>query len=384
MEWWQVLIGVIIGLLILSIIVVIHELGHALASIRAGVIVEEFGLGFPPKVWSFVKKTDFILKKGTIISLNWLPIGGFCKLQGEADDAKKKGDYGAATLWQKTQILLAGVFMNFVTAVVIFIILAIAGMPKVIPDQFTMPGDTKIDSTPTKIIQVSTGSVAEKEGLRVDDELIKIGDIDIDSSQTLSDFTHEHAGQVVNLTYLENGVEQNKEITLGNGGDEGYLGVATGNSTTYYSTWSAPIVGFITTTQLTGTTFQGLWGLVSNLVTGIVGNITGTGDAGNLSKAGDGVSGPVGILGTLFPVALAGGAIPLLFISGVIALSLAVMNFLPIPGLDGGRFWLTIWYRVVRRKPLPEGKEATINGIGMLVLFGLIIIISIIDVIRIF
>ena len=90
--------GILIGLFTLVILVVIHELGHAIVARRNGVIVEEFGIGFPPKAWA--KK----LKNGILFTINWLPIGGFVKLKGEHDSDDKKGDYGAASYWQKTKI----------------------------------------------------------------------------------------------------------------------------------------------------------------------------------------------------------------------------------------------------------------------------------------
>ena len=90
--------GILIGLFTLVILVVIHELGHAIVARRNGVIVEEFGIGFPPKAWA--KK----LKNGILFTINWLPVGGFVKLKGEHDSDDKKGDYGAASYWQKTKI----------------------------------------------------------------------------------------------------------------------------------------------------------------------------------------------------------------------------------------------------------------------------------------
>ena len=90
LSWWQILIGAIVGLLILTILVVVHELGHAITAKRNGVEVEEFGIGFPPRALTLGKV------KGTLVTLNWLPLGGFCKMKGESDDAKGKGTYGEA------------------------------------------------------------------------------------------------------------------------------------------------------------------------------------------------------------------------------------------------------------------------------------------------
>jgi len=121
----QLVLEIIGGLLILVFLVVVHELGHAIVARRNGVVVEEFGIGFPPRAWS--KK----LKNGVVFSLNWLPLGGFVRMQGENDAADKKGDYGAATFGQKTRILLAGVLINWLVAAILLTILAITGLPKI-------------------------------------------------------------------------------------------------------------------------------------------------------------------------------------------------------------------------------------------------------------
>ena len=89
-----------------------------------------------------------------LVSVNWLPLGGFVKLQGEHDAASSKGDYGAATFWQKTKILLAGVLMNWLAAIVLFTILALIGLPKILPNQFTVPSDTITTINPLKVALV--------------------------------------------------------------------------------------------------------------------------------------------------------------------------------------------------------------------------------------
>src|SRR4051812_13198899 len=106
----ELVLGIAIGLVILVFLVAVHEFGHAFAAKKNGVGVDEFGIGFPPRAWA--RK----LKNGTVFTLNWLPLGGFVKLQGEYDAADKKGDYGAASYFQKTQILLAGVAVNWIVA----------------------------------------------------------------------------------------------------------------------------------------------------------------------------------------------------------------------------------------------------------------------------
>src|SRR5690606_23171895 len=119
----------IIGLIMFVGLVLVHEYGHYREARRGGVDVEEFGIGFPPKVWA--KK----LKSGMVFSLNLLPLGGFVKLKGEHDADTKPGSYGAASLITKVRIILAGVFMNLITALAVLTILALIGMPKLFPNQ---------------------------------------------------------------------------------------------------------------------------------------------------------------------------------------------------------------------------------------------------------
>jgi len=382
MEWWQVLLGVIIGLIVLMVLVVVHELGHALAAIRGGVKVEEFAIGFRPRAWATKLKRDFILKKGTVFSLNWLPIGGFCAMKGETDDAREKGSYGSASLWVKAKILLAGVTFNFLLAVVIFIVMSVVGMPKLIEGQFMMP-DTVVERSPVLVATVGEDSPAAAAGLVVGDTVISLNDTPMIEATDLSGFTKAHGGQEISLVYQHDKETITKTVVLNdNPGGIGNIGVAVSNSTTYRSGFGALIAGPVTTVQFLGVTLEGLWQLFVNLFTGIAGTIIGTDYASNLAAAGDSVAGPVGILGTIFPAAVSGGIIEILLITGLLSLSFAIMNIIPIPGLDGGRLYLTLFFRFILRKPLTEATEAKINGIGMLILFGLMILVTILDVFR--
>ena len=171
------------------------------------------------------------------------------------------------------------------------------------------------------------------------------------------------------------------------GGDAGgYLGVGAsgGAQEVIHATWSAPIVGVGTTVQLTWVTLQGLGGMVANLVTGSIDRFSGdeqTRQEGerSLASVSDSVAGPVGILGVIFPQAGQAGLTPVIFLTAIISLSLAVMNTLPIPALDGGRWTVMTIYKL-RKKVLTKEREESIQGTGMLVLFGLIILITIADI----
>jgi len=382
----MLLIGILTGLIILVILVAIHELGHGIAARRNGVVVEEFGIGFPPKAWGKKLKRS-ILGNNVLFSINWLPLGGFVKLQGEYDSADKKGDYGAATYWQKTRILLAGVMMNWVAAIVLFTVLALIGLPKILPNQFTVPGDTETTVEPLKVAAVENDSPAKKAGLKVGDELLLIADSDVQSPTELSNATKQHHGQKINVTYSRANQEYTVPVTLRdkNSAEKGFLGVRTTQQLSEVrATWSAPIVGVVTTVQLTGETFASLGKVVSSLAEGIASRFNPdesarkSGDEA-LSFATNSVSGPVGILGVIFPQMQQAGIKPLLLLTAIISLSLAVMNVLPIPALDGGRWFVMTLFKLVRR-PLTKDREEKIQTVGFMTLLALIVLVTFADV----
>ena len=154
------------------------------------------------------------------------------------------------------------------------------------------------------------------------------------------------------------------------------------------STWSAPIVGAGLTIQLTGETFRGLGQLVWNLVSGVARQFSPndtTREEGrqDLGAAGDSVSGPVGIVGVLFPAFAEAGASNLAFLAALISVSLACMNILPIPALDGGRWTLIAIYKLCRKKLTKETEEKIVSR-AFMVLLGLIVLITILDIIKLF
>ena len=359
-------LGIIVGLLILVILVVVHEFGHAIIAHKNGVTVEEFGIGLPPAI----KKTK--LKSGLIFSLNWLPIGGFVKLKGEYDSADKKGDYGAANFWQKTKILFAGVLFNWAFAAILLTILAFFGLPKIIPNQFNVEGDTAVVYQPVQIVSVSKDGAAEKAGLLTNDKILKIDQKSVKTVDELIEFSKSHQNEKVEITYLRDNVEKNTTIDFQNDKDGGYIiGASLGQSEVQKSTWSAPIVGVVTTAQFTWLTIQSLGNLVVNIF------------SSGIQSVGDNVAGPVGILGSIFPTALQGGLQQLILLTAIVSISLAVMNILPIPALDGGRWLVTTMFKLLK-KDLTKEREEKIQAIGFYSLMALVVLITINDIIKIF
>lgn len=384
----ELLFGIILGLFILVLLVVVHEIGHGVVARRNGVDVEEFGVGFPPLAWGKKIKKSF-LGEDVLYSVNWLPLGGFVRLKGEYDSAKVKGGYGAASYWVKTKILFAGVVMNWLVAVLLFTVLAWTGLPKIIDNQFTVPSDARITqqgSPDVSVSQVVAGSPAAQAGLKEQDILVSLAGEKIKSSSQFVQLTKQHQGEKVTIDFLRNSQKKHVEVQLRSGGSGGYLGVGAsgGAQEVIHTTWSAPVVGVGTTIQLTGVTLQGLGDMVANLAQGLVNRVSSneaTRQAGerSLETVSNSVAGPVGILGVIFPQAGQAGVTPVVFLTAIISLSLAVMNVLPIPALDGGRWFVMTLYKI-RGKVLTKEREESIQGTGMLVLFGLIILITIADI----
>ena len=373
----------IIGLLLFVGLVVIHEFGHFIVARRNGVEVEEFGIGFPPRAWS--RKT----RGGFLFTLNWLPIGGFVKLKGEHDADTEPGAFGAASLGVKTKIMLAGVVMNLLAAFVLLTIVAWAGMPQLIDNQFTVKSDTKVMKNDVLAGYVEPGSPAAKAGIQQRDRLVgyRQGDDTVSKAVTplkdaaeLPKLTKANAGKHLSIVYERDGQMRTADITLRSTQEvtasqksekpKGYLGVSPTEFTLLRSTWSAPVVAAGLIKQFTILTFQGLGTAVGALF------------HGDTAKASEQVSGPVGIVVLLKDGSLLGYQFVLLIIA-IISLTLALMNVLPIPALDGGRLFLMLISRL-GGKPLSEDMEERIVGASFMLLLVLVVLITVVDVKRFF
>lgn len=389
----------VVGLLLFVGLVVIHEWGHFIMARRNGVEVEEFSVFFPPRLYSRTTKD------GWKFSIGLLPLGGFVKLKGEHDTDTAPHSYGAASLLAKSKIMAAGVFMNLVAAYVLLLMLTLIGIPHLVQDQFTIQRDTTYLSHATYQVHAGTvekGSPADKVGIKVDDTIMSIGVADkqdsVSSQDELPKLTSKYAGQTVVIRYEHAGHQKQAYLSLRSKADiatakkqgksEGYLGVSVyqtqKNLTVTRSTWSAPIVAAGLMKQYTVLTFQGLGKALAGLGGTIAGGLTGNTAARQAAQteASSQVSGPVGIF-FVFKYGAELGYKFILLIVAIISLTLAIMNILPIPALDGGRLWITLFTRAIK-KPLSPHREEVVNGVGFAVLMALIILISIVDVRRFF
>lgn len=390
---------IFIGALMIVGLVILHELGHFYAARKSGVEVEEFGIGFPPKAKSLGTKN------GTEYTLNWLPLGGFVKLKGEHDSDDATGSYGAASIGGKIKIMSAGVIVNFLTAIFLLTIVAAVGLPQALEGQFYVDSDSKIVTQDTIASFVAEDSPAATAGLEAGNVLLSIKDIDcdqdcdytIDKSSNLGGITESLAGKETQLSYRERGsdaiiisdnitlrgkqeVEQSRadskacfELVETNGEgtceqSKGYLGVVSSDYVERRATWSAPIVAVAVTGQFTKATFVNLGTVVSDLF------------KGDTEQASQQVTGVIGI-GYILSELSSQGFMSILFLTAVISLSLAVMNILPIPALDGGRLFVTLLFRAIK-KPLTKETEEKIHGTGFMMLMLLFVLITVVDVQR--
>lgn len=381
----------VLGFLLFIGLILIHEWGHLIVARRNGVEVEEFGLGLPPRAYS--RK----LKSGMILSLNWLPLGGFVKLKGEHDSDERPGSFGAASLWAKSKIMLAGVAMNALAGVALLTLLALIGLPKLIDNQFSVASDTKIVHRQVLVGYIERDSPAHKAGLSGPDVIKALSSggqtASVSSVEDLRRATSAFAGQTATLTLNHNGKQQEKTVTLRSFAEvegskdsdypKGYLGIAPNQLDVYRATWSAPIVALGFTKQLVVLTIQGLGHALGGLGSAIAGTLTGNKEArvNGQTEATAQVGGPVAIGALLW----SGGSLGLSFmlmIIAVVSLTLAFMNVLPLPVLDGGRLVMMLVSRGILKRPLSKKVEERLVGASMALLLILFALITIVDVKR--
>lgn len=387
------ILWLIVGLILFIMLVVVHEFGHFIVARRNGVEVEEFAIFFGPSIYSH--KT----KAGWIFSLNILPLGGYVKLKGEHDSDKQHGSFGAASLWVKSKIMVAGVVMNLLIALVLFLVLAVAGIPKLIPNQYTVKQNTQLVSQKVLVGYVLPGSPAQKAGLQPEDQITEIrlpgfSPVDVTSATNLPNVTKDFAGKTAYVYYVRKGIEQQVLVTfltqkvvaasLKTNSPKGYLGISPTELTIQRSTWSAPIVAIGLAGQVTALTFQGIGHALGGLGSLIAGGVTENKVArqNGQTTASSQVSGPVGIFVILKDGSQLGFQY-MLFIIAIVSLTLAIMNILPIPALDGGRLWILLISHGLK-KPLSPKREEAINAIGFALLICIIILVTNVDVHRFF
>ena len=353
---------VIIGVLIIfTILVVAHEFGHFSAARREGVTVEEFGVGFPPRVFS--------RRKGkTLYSINLFPIGGFVRLKGEDGSEKGKGSFASLTFWPKTRIIMAGVVVNLLIAYLIFTFLLIIGIPPLGQDlpSFGPVKPSQSGESSLTVFGVTKDGSASKGGIAQGDNIISIDNKPLEDNAQLRAYTIENKGKEVTIVISRNGQESNKTVMLGSDEKTGVLGVSAEKiQLTSYAWWAAPFAALVLMVQFVLATLAAF----GNLIIGLFAR----------REVSQQVSGPIGIVSVFSQIVNFGPRFVLLFVASI-SLSLAVINALPLPALDGGRQFVLILQKL-GLKVTPE-RENLYHLVGFVALISLMIIISISDISR--
>lgn len=377
----------VVFLLILSLLVVVHEFGHFIVARKSGMRVFEFGLGFPPRILGVYRDPEskkLVLVRGrgqsnlsetmggkerraefpaTLYSLNCLPLGGFCSIKGESGDAVAEPDsFAHKSAGKRLAVLFAGVIMNILLAAVVLSIGFGIGLPTDV-SQGIDPGAEVVGTIQVMVQEVIADSPAKRAGLAAGDQILALNDQPIHQTKEVIRYVHAHGAEAVNLTVRHQGKDETKIITPAIIGSdtEPRLGLLLADAAFLRYPWYRAIGKGITATGI------GLVSIVVSFYFLVKELVLGHG----LSVA---VSGPVGIA-VLVGQSARLGVHYLLNIIAMISLSLAVMNALPIPALDGGRALFVIIEKI-RRRPLSMKHEQLAHTIGFLLLMILVVIVT--------
>lgn len=363
-----VIATIAIFVVVLSILVFVHEAGHFIVARIFKVDVEEFGFGFPPRIIG--KKIG-----KTLYSLNWIPVGGFVKIKGAAGDDKEMehsasdpASFLSKPAYVRIAILIAGITMNLLLAALIFSFSFWYGIQ-------TYPEDIKNGATVIDreilVTAVAEGTSAEQAGLQENDLIREIDGQPVPPSSDLQAYTAAHEGAEMQLLVERDGeafsaTVQSQQYSL-EGKEAVGIGIGFGEIVTVRYPWYQAVWLGI---KMTAWTVQQIGIALADLATQFF----------TSGKVSEDLAGPVGIA-VLTGQFAQGGFISLLQFSALLSVNLALLNFLPLPALDGGRI-IFVLLEVVRRKPVDHHIEAMVHNIGFVILLLLVLLITIRDISR--
>lgn len=356
---------ILIFLAVLSVLVIVHEFGHYAAARWAGVKVEEFGIGFPPRI------TYFTDKRGTKWSLNLIPLGGFVKLKGE-EGGLASDDFAAQSKIKRAIILCAGVFMNVVLAAFLYGIVSMFGSPTILMND-EVPKFAHVVKEEMLILDVLATSPAGEVGIPMGSTLLAVNNVpaleDADVRAQLAELAA--TGQSAEFDVRIGDEEKSYTVApafLEEANLQGY-GIIFADATHVRYPFPVSIwIGIRTAVEYMVMIVIAFAGLFWSLLSG-----------GGVQEA---VSGPVGIAKMTGQVAQL-GIVALMQFAALLSVNLAVLNILPFPALDGGRlFFLGI--EAIRRKPVSEAFEGRVHQLGFLFLMILVILVTYRDIARLF
>jgi regulator of sigma E protease len=376
------LLTVIVFIVILGLIVLVHEAGHFFAARATGTRVEEFGLGFPPRLVGLYKNSEGKRKivwgskfkaetaPSTIYSLNRLPIGGFVKIKGEDGLGEAEADsFANKKAWQKTVLLVAGVMGNFLLCVILFSIGFGLGLPMAIEDG-ALHNAKSVRDNQIQIISINAGSPAEIAGLKVGDAILALDGRELAEINQIQDYTAEKNGLPVELK-----IKRGTNILtipaipkiLETSDGRAVFGVGLMRTAIVSYQWYEAIWQGIKNTGIM------IWAILLALFD-VVRNIFMKGEV-----SAD-LSGPVGIAvmtGQMMQL----GWIYILQFTALLSLNLGIINILPFPALDGGRL-LFVLIEKIRGRKNNQKIEGLVHNIGFAVLMILVVLVTYRDLAR--
>lgn len=358
------IVTIIIFLIVIGLLVLVHEFGHFIIAKTTGVKVEEFAIGFPPRLLS--------LKKGeTKYSINAIPLGGYVKMLGELEHSKDKRAFENQKPSVRFWISIAGVLMNLILAWFILTIGFSVGMSPLVSTPDEIPGQ-KIKSE-VIVAEITKDSPAEKSDFKQGDIILgteKDGQRNnFSSAKNIINFNSDNKGKEITFIIKRDNKEIVLPVTLANT-DTSQLGVALVEKSEVKVPWyKAPYVALRETVQIVKLTFAFLGDFFVNLF--------------SHGKVSEGVGGPIAIY-TYTGLALKAGIMVLLQFIALLSINLAFLNILPFPALDGGRLVFILIEKIFGKRVVREQVENIIHTIGFALLILLMIAITYKDIIGLF
>lgn len=353
---------ILLFFLILSLLIFVHEFGHFYAARRSGVGVEEFGFGFPPRIIGW--------RKGNMVwSINLIPFGGFVRLLGENGEHRDDpASFAATPRPKKILILAAGVLMNYLLAWALWSVIFAVGLPST---KDAVPvNQHAIVQNPVVTAYVTDGSPAFQAGLRTGDAIETVDGQKFEKTEQLIQYSSSKQYPSLHIRATRRNTPVPEATITPEPAKDGHqprygFGIVEVVNLRY-PWYVAPWYGLRSTIQLTGQTFQGFGQLIHRLATS--------------GQVGEDLSGPIGIAVLTGQVSRL-GIISILQFVALLSISLAVINFLPLPALDGGRAAF-IGIEKLLGRPISQRVEQTFHATGFYLLLLLILLISIRDVQR--
>lgn len=356
----MILTAILVFVIVLGLLIFVHELGHFVMAKRAGMKVEEFGFGFPPRILG--------IKKGeTIYSLNWIPLGGFVRILGENGETLEKGSFGSKSIFRRFLVLIAGVTMNVIFAWVLLSIGLMIGLPALVDEGQNLPDYATPSESKVTVLFIDPETPAEKAGIKMGDVILSIEERQLETVEEVQDATAIYAGQKVTYRILRGTEEFNLDVIPRVNPPEGQgpIGVALGVVAKVSYPWYHAIYLGAKNTIL----------LLINIVIAFGSIIKSAFTDQTMLGA---ISGPVGIAVLAHDMARLGIS-NLLQFTAVLSVNLAILNVLPFPALDGGRV-LFLLIEGIRRKKMKTIVEGYFNAVGFLILILLMVWVTFRDV----